>query len=97
MSIVDHRSVDYVGAGVRGEGSFSTSNRVLHRLAAVRRLQHLSRRALARRMHVETTDIRRQEEAHDLPLRVLYAWQKALDVPLAELLVRAGRLAFPAA
>ncbi len=35
--------------------------------------------------------MRQQErETADLPLSVLYAWQKALDVPVAELLVEAG-------
>ncbi len=38
-------------------------------------------------MHVTVEEIRRQEEAEDLPLRSLYEWQKALDVPIAELLV----------
>ena len=79
--------VDYVNTSVGGEGIFPTTHRSLHRLAAVRRLQHMSRRALARRMHVEPAEIRRQEEADDLPLHVLYEWQKALDVPVAELLV----------
>ena len=32
----------------------------------------------------------RNRETADLPLSVLYAWQKALDVPVAELLVEAG-------
>ncbi len=32
-------------------------------------------------------EIRRQEEAEDLPLSTLYEWQKALNVPIAELLL----------
>ena len=63
----------------------------LQRLAEVRRQQGLSRRAVARRMNVEIDEVRRQEEeSADVPLSVLYAWQKALDVPLAELLVEAS-------
>ena len=63
----------------------------LQRLASVRRLQGLSRRTVARRLNVEIEQVRRQEcETADLPLSVLYAWQRALDVPVAELLVEAG-------
>src|SRR5271166_1585721 len=71
-----------------GEVRFPASHRVLHRLATVRRLQGISRRTLAKRMSVDVAEIRRQEEeTNDLPLSVLYEWQKALDVPVAELLV----------
>jgi transcriptional regulator with XRE-family HTH domain len=60
----------------------------LHRIATVRRLQGISRRTVARRLNVEVAEIRRQEEeTNDLPLSVLYEWQKVLDVPVAELLV----------
>jgi transcriptional regulator with XRE-family HTH domain len=60
----------------------------LHRLAAVRRLQGISRRAVARRLNVDVAEVRRQEEeTADLPLSRLYQWQKALDVPVGELLV----------
>ena len=39
-------------------------------------------------MNVDVAEIRRQEEeTSDLPLSVLYQWQKVLDVPIAELLV----------
>ena len=63
----------------------------LQRLALVRRLQGISRRTVARRMNVEIEQVRQQErESADLPLSALYAWQKALDVPVAELLVEAG-------
>ncbi len=63
----------------------------LQRLASVRRLQGLSRRTVARRLNVEIEQVRRQECATaDLPLSALYAWQRALDVPVAELLVEAG-------
>jgi len=46
----------------------------------------MSRRTLARHMNVGVADIRRQEEAKDLPLSVLYEWHKILEVPMAELL-----------
>jgi transcriptional regulator with XRE-family HTH domain len=62
----------------------------LQRLAAVRRQQGLSRRTMARRMNVELSTIREQEsETYDMPLSQLYEWQKALEVPLSELLVEA--------
>jgi transcriptional regulator with XRE-family HTH domain len=74
--------------GVPGEVSVSTNHRALHRLGAVRRLQGISRRTVARRLNVDVAEIRRQEEeTSDLPLSTLYKWQKALEVPVAELLV----------
>jgi len=64
--------------------------RSLHRLATVRRLQGISRRTMARHLNVELATVRRQErESTDLLLSELYAWQKVLDVPVAELLVPA--------
>jgi len=83
MSIVEH------SGGIRafGEDRVRVNQRALHRLAAVRRLQSISRSMLARHMNVDVAEIRRQEEANDLPLNVLYEWQKVLDVPIAELLV----------
>jgi transcriptional regulator with XRE-family HTH domain len=67
------------------------SKRPLHRLGAVRRLQGMSRRTLARRLNTEVTTVRLQErDTADMLLSDLYEWQKALDVPVAELLVEAG-------
>jgi transcriptional regulator with XRE-family HTH domain len=69
----------------------AAGERPLQRLAMVRRLQGISRRTVARRLNVEIEQVRQQErEAADLPLSMLYAWQKALDVPIGELLVEAG-------
>jgi transcriptional regulator with XRE-family HTH domain len=63
----------------------------MQRLAAVRRQQGVSRRTVARRLNVDVEEVRQQEcETTDLPLSVLYAWQKVLDVPVAELLVEAS-------
>lgn len=74
----------------------AAAERPLQRLADVRRQQGISRRTVARRMNVEVEQVRRQElEAADLPLSALYAWQKALDVPIAELLVEAGDCLVP--
>lgn len=68
-----------------------TEPQPMQRLAAVRRQQGVSRRALARRLNIDVDEVRRQEsDEADPPLSVLYAWHKALDVPMAELLVETG-------
>ncbi len=73
------------GAGAKCS---DTAARSLHRLATVRRQQGVSLRNMARRMNVDMSTIREQEdETADLPLSVLYQWQKILEVPIAELLV----------
>jgi len=62
--------------------------RPLHRIADVRRRQGISVRSAARRMHTSIDQVRRQEDpASDLLLSELLRWQKALDVPIADLLV----------
>jgi len=66
----------------------AVESRPMQRLASVRRQQGISRRTVARRLNVDVEDVRQQEcETADLPLSVVYAWQKVLDVPVAELLV----------
>jgi transcriptional regulator with XRE-family HTH domain len=60
----------------------------LHRLATVRRQQRISLHTVARRLNVGIEQVQQQEcESNDLPLSTLYAWQKALEVPVAELLI----------
>jgi transcriptional regulator with XRE-family HTH domain len=84
MSIVDCAS----DTGSAGEVRMPAKKRALHRVAAVRRLQGMSRRTVARRMNVDVSEIRRQEdEFFDLPLSKLYEWHKTLEVPVSELLV----------
>ncbi|GIX02271.1 MAG: hypothetical protein KatS3mg112_1208 [Thermogutta sp.] len=70
------------------EQSPGQNNRVpLHRLAEVRIRQGVTRRTMARRMKVDVRTVKREEDPYnDLPLSVLYRWQKALQVPLVELL-----------
>src|SRR5271165_5183028 len=83
MSIVECSG----GSNASGEVRLPANHRALHRLAAVRRLQGISRRTLAKHMNVDVAEIRRQEEeTSDLPLSLLYEWRKVLDVPIAELL-----------
>ena len=63
----------------------------LHRLALVRHLQGLSRRTLARRLNIEVAELKAQEqETCDMLLSRLYDWQRALEVPVTELLVEPG-------
>ncbi|MGA2619101.1 MAG: helix-turn-helix transcriptional regulator [Thermoguttaceae bacterium] len=85
MSQVDWTSET---SGTEEDVKLPAKGRALHRLAAVRRLQGVSRRTLARRMNVEVSQIRHEEqETADLPLSKLYQWQEALEVPISELLV----------
>ena len=60
----------------------------LHRIQEVRRLQGMSLRTAARQIGTDIRSIRAQEQATtDLRLTDIYRWQRALDVPIAELLV----------
>jgi transcriptional regulator with XRE-family HTH domain len=66
----------------------SSDQKPLHRIADVRRQQGISVRSAARRLHISIDQVRRQEEPeNDMLLSELLSWQKALDVPLADLLV----------
>lgn len=70
---------------------FPAGKRPLHRVGTVRRLQGITRRTVARHLNVEVAQVKLQEqETADMSLSQLYEWQKALDVPIAELLVEAG-------
>lgn len=59
-----------------------------HRIAEVRRQQGVSVRSITRKLGLTAEQVRQQEDpATDLSLSQLVAWQKALEVPLANLLV----------
>jgi transcriptional regulator with XRE-family HTH domain len=75
----------------------SSDKKPLHRIADVRRRQGISVRSAARRMHTSIDQVRRQEEpGNDMLLSELLRWQKALEVPLADLLVESdGPLSEP--
>lgn len=63
----------------------------MHRISTVRKRQGMSLRSVARNRHVEMRQLRSEEdESADLRLSTLYAWQKVLDVPIAELLVESN-------
>jgi transcriptional regulator with XRE-family HTH domain len=63
-------------------------DRALHRIAEVRRRQGISVRSAARRLSTSMDQVRRQEDpACDMSLSQLYRWQRALEVPVVDLLV----------
>jgi transcriptional regulator with XRE-family HTH domain len=60
----------------------------LHRIQEVRRLQGMSLRTAARQLGTDIRSIRAQEQdTTDLRLSDIYKWQRALEVPVSELLV----------
>lgn len=64
--------------------------RPLHRIAEVQKQQGVSPRSVARRTGMSMEQARRQTDPSvDLKLSELYVWQKALEVPIADLLVEA--------
>ncbi len=64
------------------------AGRNLHRIRDIRRRQGVSLRSAARRLSTSMEQVRRQEDpACDMPLSDLYNWQRALDVPVVDLLV----------
>jgi transcriptional regulator with XRE-family HTH domain len=66
------------------------AGRPLHRLAIVRQQQGLTRRCLARRLGIDVSRVKCQERAtSDMLLSALYEWQRALETPVAELLIDA--------
>jgi len=92
MSIVEWNSESAGALNGNGRPLSQETNKLpkrpLHRLAAVRRQQGLSQRNIARRLNLDISEARLQEEeTTDLPLSILYQWQKVLEVPIAELLV----------
>jgi len=73
--------------GDSGVGSDSAV-RPLHRIKQVRCQQGMSLRSAARRTQMDVSEIRRLEkETSDVTLSTLYRFQRALEVPVASLLV----------
>ncbi|NDC62458.1 MAG: hypothetical protein EBZ59_00360 [Planctomycetia bacterium] len=102
MSVADTEHSDVVRAEsdslrVPSRQSLGSQPRRLHRIAQVREQQGVTLRNVARRMGVEMSVVRRQEQADcDLRLSDLQRWQEVLEVPVAELLVEAdGQLSGP--
>jgi transcriptional regulator with XRE-family HTH domain len=91
MSIVQSQTGLEIGTHHDVSIARPTQQPVLHRIAEVRRQHNVSVRALASRMSTSVALVQQQEEQTcDMPLSVLYKWQAALDVPIAELLSEPG-------
>lgn len=89
MSIADY-SIPGTGAGFGLPSQVPRMGRPLHRLRDVRRMQGISRRTVARRLKVDVSTVKSQEDSStDLCLSILYDWQSVLQVPVEELLVEA--------
>jgi transcriptional regulator with XRE-family HTH domain len=73
------------------------SRRKMHRIAEVRQRQGVTLRNVARRLGMELSVVRRQEQVDcDLRISEVMAWQSVLEVPIAELLVEdEGQLSGP--
>ena len=69
----------------------------MHRIAEVRQRQGVTIRNVARRLGLEMSLVRRQEQPDsDLRLSEVMLWQSVLEVPIAELLVEGeGQLSGP--
>ena len=73
------------------QATVSLAGQPLHRIGTVRRLQGISRRTVARRLNLEVAQVKYQEQpTSDMLLSRLYEWQRALEVPVTELLVEPG-------
>lgn len=69
-------------------GPAGSNGRPLHRISEVRKRQGVSIRSAARQIKIDLRQARLQEHPNtDMHLSALYEWQKALGVPVAELLV----------
>lgn len=82
MSIAQRREAP----SERGRPSCNGPKRPLHRLAEVRQREGISRRTIARRLRTTVSAVKAMEESEDLLLSQLVAWQRALRVPIGELL-----------
>lgn len=63
------------------------SDRRLHRLGEVRQREQITRRKVAQRLGISISEVQQQEQSSsDMLLSDLHRWQKALGVPITELL-----------
>ena len=70
------------------ESSSGARQRRFHRIQEIRRREGVSLRSAARNLGLDARTVREQElSSQDLKISDLQRWQKALDVPIAELLV----------
>jgi len=88
MAIVDLKAAQPKVDLSTAEDSGLSEDRPLHRIQEVRMQQNVSVRSAGRQLDVEASQVRQQEDPQaDLQLSALYAWQRVLQVPVADLLV----------
>ena len=79
--------VELTSPAPRAKTADSIQAQALHRIRSVRLQQGVSLRTAARHMKTDVRQIRLQEqESTDLRISDLHRWQKALDVPITDLL-----------
>ncbi len=86
VAVSTHTGVECVPAV--SEACRASGAEPLHRIAEVRSQQGVSLRAISRRTGVDVRELKQQElPTSNLTLAELYRWQKALEVPVENLLV----------
>ncbi len=97
MSISELGTDGFPAIGPAAAANVPSDERRWHRIKEVRREQGVSLRRVSQLLRTEVRELRREEEeTSDLPLSRIYEWQKALEVPIADLLVdSAGPLSPP--
>lgn len=88
MATAEFGLVGSVPVSVIAPKKNGSNGRILHRIREIRLREGVSLRSAARQMGTDIRSLRLQEqESTDLRLSDLHKWQKALDVPLTELVV----------
>lgn len=88
MATADLGVVGQFAAPVVPSNQDDATDRRLHRVRTVRLRQGVSLRSAARHMGSDVRTLRlREQESSDLRISELHDWQKALEVPLSELIV----------
>ncbi len=86
MAIADFAGTNSVPTPLISKNDTNKRPNALHRIRKVRLQQGVSLRSAARQMGSDIRSLRLQEqESTDLRLSDLHKWQKALDVPLTDL------------
>ena len=87
MATADMSSIGAVPTPIMTSEQREANRRRLHRIRSIRLRQGVSLRSAARQMGTDIRSLRLQEqESTDLRISDLHKWQKALDVPLSELM-----------
>jgi transcriptional regulator with XRE-family HTH domain len=91
------RAADEYGSAAEQPAKGRLTRKQMHRIADVRHRQGVTLRNVARRLGIEMSAVRRQEQPDcDLRISEVMAWQSVLEVPIAELLVEGeGQLSGP--